>query len=52
MASLDKDEQDKGVPVKQQPITSVWMFSREYGGLAGAGGVKDVVSQLAASLAR
>lgn len=28
------------------------MLSREYGGLAGAGGVKDVVSQLAASLAR
>lgn len=28
------------------------MFSREYSGLAGAGGVKDVVSQLAAALAR
>jgi len=27
------------------------MFSREYGGLAGAGGVKDVVSQLATALA-
>lgn len=38
--------------MKQQPITSVWMFSREYSGLAGAGGVKDVVSQLAAALAR
>jgi len=38
--------------VKQKPITSVWMFSREYEGLAGAGGVKDVVSQLAAALAR
>lgn len=41
--------------MKQQPITSitsVWMVSREYDGLAGAGGVKDVVSQLAAALAR
>ena len=37
---------------EQQSITSVWMFSREYGRLAGAGGVKDVVSQLATSLAR
>ena len=27
------------------------MFSREYGRLAGAGGVKDVVSQLARALA-
>ncbi|MGI9536233.1 MAG: glycogen synthase [Desulfocapsaceae bacterium] len=37
---------------EQQSITSVWMFSREYGRLAGAGGVKDVVSQLSKSLAR
>ena len=37
---------------EQQSITSVWMFSREYGRLAGAGGVKDVVSQLAKALAR
>lgn len=36
----------------QQLITSVWMFSREYGRLAGAGGVKDVVSQLSRALAR
>ena len=36
----------------QQSITSVWMFSREFGRLAGAGGVKDVVSQLAKALAR
>ncbi len=28
------------------------MFSREYGSLAGAGGVKDVVSQLSTALAR
>ena len=37
---------------EHQSITSVWMFSREYGRLAGAGGVKDVVSQLARALAR
>lgn len=35
-----------------QTITSVWMFTREYGHLAGAGGVKDVVSQLSVTLAR
>lgn len=33
-------------------ITSVWMFTREYGELAGAGGVKDVASQLSRVLAR
>lgn len=38
--------------MEQQAITSVWMFSREYGSLAGAGGVKDVVSQLSTALAR
>ena len=37
---------------ESQAITSVWMFSREYGRLAGVGGVKDVVSQLARALAR
>lgn len=37
---------------EHQSITSVWMFSREYGRIAGAGGVKDVVSQLAKALAR
>ena len=29
---------------------SVWMVSREYDGVAGAGGVKDVCRQLAESL--
>lgn len=29
------------------PIRSVWMITREYDGLAGAGGVKDVCRQLA-----
>jgi starch synthase len=38
--------------VPPQTITSVWMFTREYGHLAGAGGVKDVVSQLSVTLAR
>lgn len=33
-------------------ITSAWMFTREYGHLAGAGGVKDVAAQLSRSMAR
>ncbi len=37
---------------QQNPIHSIWMLSREYGDLAGAGGVKDVVSQLSVSLAK
>lgn len=35
---------------KQTTIDSVWMVSREYDGLAGAGGVKDVCRQLAEAL--
>jgi len=35
----------------REKFTSVWMVSREYGDLAGAGGVKDVVLQLAEALA-
>lgn len=35
-----------------QKITSLWMFTREYGHLAGAGGVKDVAAQLSEALAR
>jgi len=34
----------------QTTIGSVWMISREYDGLAGAGGVKDVCRQLAETL--
>lgn len=34
------------------PLRNIWMLSREYGNIAGAGGVKDVVQQLAESLAR
>jgi starch synthase len=37
---------------QQTPIREIWMVSREYGNLAGAGGVKDVASQLAVSLGR
>ncbi len=37
---------------QQTPIREIWMVSREYGNLAGAGGVKDVVSQLAVTLGR
>ena len=33
-------------------LHKIWMLSREYDGLAGAGGVKDVVRQLAEALAR
>jgi starch synthase len=32
---------------QKSQIKNIWMLSREYGTLAGAGGVKDVVSQLA-----
>ncbi len=37
---------------KQAAIRQIWMVSREYGNLAGAGGVKDVVSQLSVTLAQ
>ena len=37
---------------RDEQIRKIWMLSREYGELAGAGGVKDVVSQLAEALAR
>ena len=36
----------------EEQVKKIWMLSREYGELAGAGGVKDVVSQLAEALAR
>lgn len=32
-------------------IESIWMLAREYGEIAGAGGVKDVVAQLSKALA-
>ena len=37
---------------KKIPVKNIWMLSREYGRLAGAGGVKDVVYQLSKALAR
>lgn len=33
-------------------MNSIWMLTREYEGLAGAGGVKDVARQLAEAIAR
>lgn len=36
---------------KNRKIRSVWMVTREYDGLVGAGGVKDVCRQLAETLA-
>ncbi|MFW2366565.1 MAG: glycogen synthase [Desulforhopalus sp.] len=38
--------------VQHRQVQSIWMISREYGDLAGAGGVRDVVCQLAEALAR
>ena len=35
---------------KKRPVHSVWIVTREYAGLAGAGGVKDVSRQLAETL--
>jgi starch synthase len=35
-----------------KPIKNIWMVTREYNGLAGTGGVKDVCRQLAEALAR
>ena len=37
---------------KQRQMKNIWMVSREYGDLAGAGGVRDVVSQLSETLGR
>ena len=42
------DEKDEGY--QQRSLKSVWIVSREYDGLAGAGGVKDVSRQLAETL--
>lgn len=45
---------DRGLVMVGQveQIRNIWMVSREYGELAGAGGVKDVACQLAEALAR
>ena len=37
---------------QKKQAKKIWMISREYGNLAGAGGVKDMACQLAESLAR
>jgi len=36
---------------KTEPVRTIWMLTREYGNLAGAGGVKDMTLQLARGLA-
>lgn len=43
---MEKVRENKGGVI----ISNVWMISREYNDLAGAGGVKDVVAQLADAL--
>jgi starch synthase len=37
---------------KSKSVKNIWMLTREYGALAGVGGVKDVAAQLSRSLAR
>lgn len=37
---------------KKSIISTIWFVTREYGALAGAGGVKDVAKQLAEALAK
>jgi starch synthase len=37
---------------QRENIKNIWMLTREFAGLAGAGGVKDMVKQLAHALAR
>lgn len=37
---------------QEEQIKNIWMLSREYGNIAGAGGIKDVACQLAEALAR
>jgi len=38
--------------ISDKDIKNIWMLTREYDGVAGAGGVKDVSRQLAEALAR
>lgn len=41
-----------GMEKYSMSIVNIWLFTREYGDLAGAGGVKDVAAQLSKSMAR
>lgn len=43
---------ETNVARQDEQIKNIWMLSREYGNIAGAGGVKDVACQLAEALAR
>jgi len=45
-------EHETKVARQEEQIKNIWMLSREYGNIAGAGGVKDVACQLAEALAR
>lgn len=45
--NTDSDKHSAG-----RVIRNIWMVTREYGNLAGAGGVRDMVRQLAVNLAR
>ncbi len=45
--NTDSDKNTAG-----QSVKNIWMVTREYGNLAGAGGVRDMVRQLSVSLAR
>ncbi len=51
MRVMGKAKTNKKVTAQETSPASVWMVSREYGELAGAGGVKDVTKQLARALA-
>ncbi|MGE4559182.1 MAG: glycogen synthase [Desulfobulbus sp.] len=41
---------DRKKQAQERPVQSVWIVTREYEGLAGAGGVKDISRQLAEAL--
>ncbi len=49
MRKKNTDSDNKSVG---QPMKNIWMVTREYGNLAGAGGVRDMVRQLSVNLAK
>ncbi len=48
----DRPERLMATNIASQSIKNIWMLTREYAGLAGAGGVKDVSRQLSEALVR
>jgi len=48
----DQPERLMAKNIAAQSIKNIWMLTREYAGLAGAGGVKDVSRQLSEALVR